>query len=244
MTIDRLINLVVTVTLVEMMAAIGLGVTLAELAGVARDGRLVARAILANYVCVPAAAVGLLLLFRAEPMVAAGFLILAACPGAPFGPPSAAIARGNVAVAAAMMVILAGSSALVAPFLLRALLPLVAGGEPIRGDAARLAGTLLGTQLVPPGIGLAVRQRFPLAAARLQGPANRISTLLNLVAAGLILVAQSRMLAAIRPRGFAGMLALLIASLAAGGLAGGPQGLCSQAAGQGWRFRPGEGVRL
>ena len=81
MTIDRLINILVTVTFIEMMVAIGLGVPFAELTGVARDWRLVARASLANYVCVPAVAVGLLLLFHAHPMVAAGFLILATCPG-------------------------------------------------------------------------------------------------------------------------------------------------------------------
>ena len=120
------------------------------------------------------------------------------------------------------MVILAGSSAFVAPFLLHALLPLVSGGEPLRVDAARLVGTLLLAQLVPLCIGLAVRQRFPIAAARLQGPANLVSKVLNLVTVGLILVTQFRMLTAIRPLGFAGMLALLIASLASGWLAGGP----------------------
>jgi bile acid:Na+ symporter, BASS family len=222
MTVDRLIHLVVTVTLIEMMVAIGLGVSLAELAGVARDRRLVARAFLANYVCVPAVTVALLLLYRAHPMVAAGFLILAACPGAPFGPPLTAIARGDRAVAAALMVLLAGSSAVVAPALLQVLLPWVTGGEPLRVDAVRLAGTLLVTQLVPLGAGLAVRHRSPLAAARLRGPAERVSKLLNLVTVGSILATQSRMLAAIRPLGFAGMGALLIASLAAGWLAGGP----------------------
>jgi bile acid:Na+ symporter, BASS family len=214
MTIDRLINIVVTVTLIEMMVAIGLGVTFAELAGVARNGRLVARAGLANYVFVPAVAVGLLLLFHAHPMVAAGFLILAACPGAPYGPPLTAIARGHLAVATALMVILAASSAVVAPLLLHALLPLVSGGEPLRIDAARMVGTLLAAQLVPLGIGLAVRQRFPIAAARLLRPANLVGKVLNLVAVGLILVTQFRMLTAIRPSGFAGMLALLIASAA------------------------------
>ena len=68
--------------------------------GVARNGRLLALAALANYVCVPAAAVGLLLLFRAQPMIAAGFLITAVCPGAPYGPPFTAIAKGNTAVSA------------------------------------------------------------------------------------------------------------------------------------------------
>src|SRR5262249_6315412 len=75
MTADQLINVLVTVTLVEMMAAVGLGVSLADLVGVAKQWRLVARAALANYVCVPAATVGLLLLFDADPMIAAGFLI-------------------------------------------------------------------------------------------------------------------------------------------------------------------------
>ena len=64
--------------------------------------------------------VGLLLLFQpADIMVPAGFLILAVCPGAPFGPGCTRIAKGNVATAVGMMVLLAGSSALAAPLLLR-----------------------------------------------------------------------------------------------------------------------------
>ncbi len=86
MSIEKLINILVTVTVMEMMVAIGLGVTFAEVVKVPRNLRLVAKAALANYVCVPAAAVGLLLLFHAHPMVAAGFLIAAVCPGAPYGP--------------------------------------------------------------------------------------------------------------------------------------------------------------
>src|SRR4051794_22477588 len=103
MTTDRLINLLVTITLVEMMVAIGLNVTFADLAGVVRNRRLLLRAGLANYVGVPAATVGLLFLFDPHPMVAAGFLILAVCPGAPYGPPVTAIAKGNVAVAVGLM---------------------------------------------------------------------------------------------------------------------------------------------
>ena len=123
MTTDRLINILVTITLIEMMAAIGLGVKFSDLAGVARDWRLVGRAAIANYICVPAATIGLLLLFDSHPMVAAGFLILAVCPGAPYGPPFTGLAKGNVAVSVGLMVILAGSSALLAPVLLQLLLP-------------------------------------------------------------------------------------------------------------------------
>jgi BASS family bile acid:Na+ symporter len=221
MTKDQIINVLVTITLIEMMAAIGLRVAFADLSGVARNWRLVTGAALANYICVPAATIGLLLLFEPHPLVAAGFLILAVCPGAPYGPPLTAIARGNVAVAVGLMVILAGSSALGAPVLLHYLLPLASGSQAKTIDATRIVGTLLVTQLVPLCVGVAVRQWHPTLADRLQGPANQTSKILNLVVVGFILVEQSHLLMEIRPPGFVGMFALLLASWAAGWLLGG-----------------------
>jgi len=50
MAIDRLINILVTITLIEMMAAIGMGVKLFEIGGVVRNLRLLMRAAIANYV--------------------------------------------------------------------------------------------------------------------------------------------------------------------------------------------------
>jgi BASS family bile acid:Na+ symporter len=223
MTLDQLINALVTLTLVEMMVTTGLGVTFADLTGVARDWRLVVRAVLANYVCVPAATVGLLLLFGAHPLVAAGFLILAVCPGAPYGPPFSAIAKGNVAVAVGLMLLLAGSSAVVAPILLHYLLPLASGNGALQVDATRIVGTLLVTQVLPLCVGVAVRQWRPLLAQRLQKPGNLASKVLNLAAVALILIAQFPLLAEIRLRGFVGMLALLAASWAVGWLLGGPR---------------------
>jgi BASS family bile acid:Na+ symporter len=219
---DELINIAVTITLVELMVAIGLGVPLADVIGVARNWRLVARAALANYVCVPAAAVGLLLLFRAEAMVAAGFLIAAVCPGAPYGPPFTAIAKGNVAVSVGLMVILAGSSALVAPLLLHFLLPLTSGSDSLNVNASKMVVTLLVTQLLPLCVGLTVRQGRPNLAARLLKPANLISIVLNFSVIGLILGVHFQTLMAIRPIGFLGMLALVLAALAAGWLLGMP----------------------
>src|SRR3954468_10884305 len=154
MTADYVINILASITLVEMMVTIGLGVNLSDVLNVGRKGGLVARSALANYVLVPAAAVGLLLLFRAQPMVAAGILVAAACPGAPYGPPFTSMAKGNVAVAVGLMVILAGSSAIVAPILLRVLLPVVTGDASLNINVAKIVGTLLGAQLLPLGAGL------------------------------------------------------------------------------------------
>ena len=221
MTIEEIINLVAGLTLFEMMIVIGLGVKIAEVTAVARDWRTIARAALANYALVPAAAVVLLLLFHAAPLVAAGFLIAAVCPGAPYGPPFTTIAKGNVVLAVGLMVILAGSSALMAPLLLRLLLPLVSGDQPIQVDAVKIAGTLIGAQLLPLCIGLALRHRRPALADRLQKPGRLLSLVLNVVLLGAILVTQFEMLVAIPARGFLGMAALVATALASGWLLGG-----------------------
>ena len=222
MSIDRLTNLLVTIALIEMMVLTGLSVTFAELGRTVRDRQLVARAVAANYLFVPAVAIALLILFDANPLVAAGFLVVAVCPGAPFGPLFADTARANVAMAAGLMVILAGSSAILSPVLLRMLLPWVSGGEAPRIDLVAMLITLLGTQLLPLLLGLVVKHWRPQAADRLRPPLELLSKILNLSVVGLILVTQFPMLADIRMMAFAGMLALLAASLVIGWLAGTP----------------------
>ena len=129
MSLDRLINILVTITLIEMMVLIGLRVTFAEARPRRRKLGVWSDALpWANYLLVPAVAVGLLVWFDANPMVAAGFLILAVCPGAPFGPPFAGIARANVPIAVGLMVILAGSSAVISPPPPQPLPPRIPGG--------------------------------------------------------------------------------------------------------------------
>lgn len=221
MTIDRVINLLAMITLVELMITIGLGATIADVRDAARDWRFALRAALANYVIVPALAVGLVMLFHANPMVAAGVMVVAVCPGAPYGPPFTALARGRVDRAVGLMVILAGSSALLAPLLLQALLPVVARGSTVTIDGGRIVSTLIVAQFLPLCAGLALAAYHPARAKALRTPFARLSTLLNLTLLVVILVAQFHLLAAIRPRGYFGMALLLAGSAAAGWLLGG-----------------------
>jgi BASS family bile acid:Na+ symporter len=188
---------------------------------VAVDWRLVARAGLANYVLVPAAAIGLLLLFGAPPMVAVGFLITAVCPGAPFGPPFTTIAKGSVVAAVGLMVLLAGSSALMAPLLLRILIPLMSSDRTMHLQPGKMTGTLLGAQLLPLCVGIALRHFRPLLAEKLKKPFGKLGILLNLATFGLILGVQFQMMTEIRLTAYLGMLALVIASTAAGWALGG-----------------------
>jgi BASS family bile acid:Na+ symporter len=218
---DRLINILASVTLVELMLTIGLGATVADVWAVVRDWRGATRALVANYVLVPAAGVGLVLLFRAQPTVAAGVMVVAVCPGAPYGPPFTGIAKGDVARAIGLMVLLAGSSALLAPLLLQLLLPLVAPGGQAKADALGIVKTLALVQFLPLCAGLGVAAYRPALARRLKRPLGQLSALLGLALIAIVLVAQFRLLSVIRPRGYAGMLALVAASAAAGWLLGG-----------------------
>lgn len=221
-TLESLTRVLVTLTLVDMMLAVGLGTTFSDIVGVFRRWRFLGRALAANYLCVPAATIGLLLLFDAQPLVIAGFLILAVCPGAPFGPPCTALAGGNIAAAVGLMVILAGSSTLLAPILLGLLMPLLAGKQQAPVDPAAIVSALLVTQLVPLSIGLLIRARLPRLANVLKAPTDKASAALSAITFGLILYAQFPALREIRLVGFGGMLALLAASLASGWLLGGP----------------------
>jgi bile acid:Na+ symporter, BASS family len=221
MSVDKLINLLVTITLLEMMIAIGLGVTIQQVKSVAKDRKLLIRAIIANYLMVPMAAVILLIAFHAPAMAAAGFLIAAVCPGAPYGPPFTAMSKGNVPVAVGLMVILAGSSALIAPILLHFLLPIIAGNQQLKVDVLKIVTTLLVAQLIPLCIGLAIRAKKPQLASKLETPAKKLSTLLNLVVFGFILYVDWKTLTSISTRGYLGMSVLVLATLVIGWAIGG-----------------------
>ena len=129
-----------------------------------------------------------------------------------------------MAAAVGLMVVLAGSSALVAPILLHFLLPLMSGNESLQVDAAKIVFTLVVTQLLPLCLGLALRHWWASLAERLLKPASVASTVLSLMTVGLILYTQFRMLADIRLRGYCGMLTLLAASFVIGWLFGGRNG--------------------
>ena len=218
---DKLVNPLVLILLIEMMVATGLGVSFGDLAGVVKNAGLLARAALANYVLVPAAAILLLYLFHTAPMVTAGFLLVAVCPAAPFAPPLTAMAQGNVNVAVGLMVVLAASSAILAPILLSFLLPLMARGANLKIDTFKIVTTLLMTQILPLGIGMLVHSRLQKHAAKLQKRANLLSAVLSLVVFALIISLQYKTLAEIRWVGFVGLTLLILLCLAAGWIVGG-----------------------
>lgn len=142
MTVVQPVNLLAAIALVEMMTALALSVGASDVVAVSNRWDLLSGALSAKYVIVPGAALGLLLLSHASPIVVAGFLVAAVCPGAPYGPPFTSAGEGNVTLAAALMVILAASSAIVAPTLRGLLLPVAVRNYVVKISAMTIIVTL------------------------------------------------------------------------------------------------------
>jgi BASS family bile acid:Na+ symporter len=217
-----LVKLLTLAGLVAIMLGMGLRVKFGEIIASARNPGQVTLGLLANFVLVPAATLLLLHLFGVDPIISVGFLIAAICPGAPFGPPFVAIAKGDVAFAIGQMVILAALSALLSPALLGLMLPQIAPQSDLHIDYLAIAENLVVAQLLPLAVGLGVARRAPVFAARIEKPIGVLANILLLVVVALVLTREYELLAEIRLRGWLGMLLLWASSLGIGWLCGGP----------------------
>lgn len=218
MTIDQFITLLAALTSIGMMVTLGLKVKASDIFEVGKRPDLLFRVLVANYILVPGAAFGLLLLCRASPMVAAGFVVVAVCPGAFYALPFTPMTKSNVTVPFGLIVLLAASSALLAPFLLALLLPLIAGKMAMAVNVFKMMAILLGVQVLPLLLGFWIRHRYAALAARLKRPASIFDIGLNLVLLTVIIVVQFHTLANIEERGFIGLLCLVLATLVVGKL--------------------------
>lgn len=223
MNASDLTALLNTTALATMMFAMGLRVDVRDLLISVRPVRRLILGLVANFVLLPAVTLGLLRLFHTDPMVSVGFLILAACAGAPVGPPITALARGDVPWALGMMLILTGLSALVTPALIGVLLPWVAPESVLHVNSLKIVQVLLATQLFPLALGLGLRHLAPGWTRLVDKPVGFLANALLLALVAAIVATQYDMLAAIRPRGWFGMVLLLMASLALGWVCGGPE---------------------
>ena len=220
----RFVSLLNVIALVTIMLGTGMQVRFEAVTGSVRPVHQVALGLIANYALVPALTVVLLDFFQPAPMVSVGFLILAVCPGAPVGPLATKIARGNVAWAIGIMVILAGLSAVLSPALLSILLTWITPESDLQIDYLAIVRTLLVAQLLPLAAGLAIHHGLPKLTAKVVKPITMAANLMLLLLIGLILATQYEMLAAIQLRGWTGMSMLFVASLVIGWLCGGTDG--------------------
>jgi bile acid:Na+ symporter, BASS family len=205
------------VFVVSSMLAMGLGLTVAQIIAPLRNVRLVVLSLVANFVLIPLAALALAKMLRLDEPLGVGLLLLGVAAGAPFLPKLTQIAKGNLAFAVGLMVLLMVVTVGYLPLVLPALLPGVSV------NPAKIARSLFLLMLLPVAGALAVNAQFPTAAARAKPVLNQASNLsLILLVLLLTVVNINNVLAVFGTRGILAGLLFIGLAYGVGLLLGGP----------------------
>jgi BASS family bile acid:Na+ symporter len=199
------------------MLGMGLGLRVAEIAAPLRNRRLVMLSLVANFIVMPALAIALARLLRLDESLGIGLLLLGAAGGAPLLPKLAQMARGNLAFAVGLMVLLMVITVGYVPIVLPLLLP------GISVNPAQIARSLVLLMLLPLGAALAVNAYRPRLAARVKPPLDRIANVSLIALIALQTLLNLRSVAAVF--GTFGILAAVVflaAGYATGWALGGP----------------------
>jgi BASS family bile acid:Na+ symporter len=197
--------------------AMGLGFTVSQVFTPLRNARLVVLSLLANFVLMPLAAVGLATVLRLDQPLGVGLLLLGTAAGAPFLPKLAQLAKGNLAFGVGLMVLLMVVTVGYLPLVLPVLLPGVSV------NPVKVASLLFLLMLLPLAVGLAVKARFAVASARTKPVLDKVSNLSLILLVLLMTVTNIKnVLAVFGTRGILAGLLLIAVGFGVGWLLGGP----------------------
>src|ERR671912_624078 len=211
------ISLTMMTFVLSSMIGMGLGLRLNEIVDPLRSWRLVAQGLLANFVVMPLAAIGIAKVMRLDESMFIGLLLLGAAGGAPFLPKLAQIARGNLAFAVGLMVLLMVITVGYLPVVMPMLLPGVSV------NPAQIARSLVLLMLLPLSGALVVNANWPDAAAKVKPALDRTSNVSLMALIALLTLLNLRSVMEVFGTGgiFAGA-AFLAVGYAVGWALGGP----------------------
>ena len=218
--IQTLTQLLVLAFVVSTMLGVGLMLTVRDISVSLHDRRWLVRALLANFVVLPAIALGVSRLLELDPVLTASLLVLATAPGGPVLVKWATLAKGDPALAVGLVVILLLVGVTTQPLVL----PILLDGVTV--SAGAIVRTLIFTVLAPLLIGLALRARRPLLAAWLQLPLplRRVSTASMVLVVTLLPAVHWRELSELSGTGaLPAAVLFVVLSATAGWVIGGPQ---------------------
>jgi bile acid:Na+ symporter, BASS family len=213
----KVIPITLLAFVVSSMLAVGLSLTVGEILLPLRNRRLVGLALMANFILMPLAALVIARLLRLEQSLSAGLLLLGTAAGAPFLPKLAAVAKGNLAFAVGLMVMLMALTVGYMPLVLPLLL------EGVSVNPLSIARSLVVLMLLPLAAGLAAKRKYEAVAVKVAPLLNKVSSLSLLLLIALLLATNIQNIAAMfGTRGVLASSIFLLVSFGTGWLLGGP----------------------
>ena len=202
---------------ISSMLAMGASLTIAQIIEPLRNIRLVLLALIANFVAMPVVALVLGKVLSLDKQFAIGILVLGCTAGAPFLPKLAERAKGNIAFAVGVMVLLMVITVGYLPIVLPLLLP------GVTVDPWKIARSLILLMLLPLAAALVLKACREDIAARVKPLLDRISNVSLILL--LLLITAANIQKVVQVFGSRAILAgiLFIAlGFAIGWLLGGP----------------------
>src|SRR6476660_9056296 len=202
---------------ISSMLAMGVGLSISQIVQPLRSPRLIAFALLSNFVLMPLCALALSTVLRLDQPLGVGMLLLGCAAGAPFLPKLAELAKGNLPFAVGTMVLLMVVTVGYLPVVLPLLLPGVAV------NPAKIAQSLILLMLLPLGIGLGLKAHYEELAARAKPVLDQISNLSLILLIVLITAANiDKVLEIFGTRGILAGVLFIALGFGIGWLLGGP----------------------
>lgn len=164
---------------VSSMLSVGLAYRIGLIVGPLREPRAVFRALVANFVLVPLLAVGIERVIPLDPPLALGLFLLAGSAGAPFLITLGSAARSDLALCAALLLLLVPVTVFFLPFYVPLAMahPSLRGLSYARSSIFAIGLPLLSTLILPMVVGLVVKAFAPRWAARLVPIGGKVATI-------------------------------------------------------------------
>lgn len=198
------------------MLAMGLSLTIPAIIAPLRNVRLVVLTLAVNFVAVPLFAWGIQAVFDLDQDLYTGLILVATAAGAPFLPKLAQVAKGNIALSVGLMVLLMVVTVAYMPLVLPLFL------QDVDVNAWDIASSLIVMMLVPLGIGLFWKARWPDTADELQPLMSQASTVaIVFMMVGGIILSWSDIVDLVGTGGLVAAIVFLLGALAMGYVSGG-----------------------
>lgn len=205
-----------------LMFYMGTSVTMGQLTASLKKGAIIWKGLFTNLLLVPVVAFGLLLLFKPDPLIAAGFLTAVVFSGAPMGPPFTTLSKGDVPLSIGLMVILAALTTVISPAILKFLLAGLTQGTPIEVNYLKIMSVVILGQLLPLSLGLALNHWRSAIVKKITKPIRILNTMLLLGTCFLVILTHYHTLQLFGWKTAVGCIALFAACLMIGWMLGGP----------------------
>lgn len=190
-----LTSVVLPASLFLIMLGMGLSLVVDDFKRVALYPKATIIGLTNQLILLPIIAFGLISLLSLSPMMAVGFMLVAACPGGVTSNLITHVSRGDTALSITLTAISSFLTVITIPLIVSfSLSHFLGSAQTIALPVVKTIIQILGITIVPVSIGMVIRNRFPNFALRMDKPVRIASTVIFLIILVLIIASSTDIL--------------------------------------------------